>query len=106
MLIAAIFQSSIAQKAEVVDKMSNSGSNKFYLTNKAPLQNQYFVKLPVTSIKPGGWVRKALKLQREGLQLPIELQVRKWEKNKNSVSVNYGPLTYSLNIQENYGTER
>ncbi len=63
----AIFTSSFAQKAEVVNKMSNSGSNKFYLTNKAPLQNQYFVKLPVTSIKPGGWVRQALELQREGL---------------------------------------
>ena len=36
------------------------------------------------------------------LHLPMELQVRKWEKNKNSVSVNYGPLTYSLKIQENY----
>lgn len=66
LLIAAIFKSSFAQKAEVVNKISNSGSNKFYLTNKAPLQNQYFVKLPVTSIKPGGWVRKALELQREG----------------------------------------
>ncbi len=66
-LIVAIFTSSFAQKAEIVNKISNSGSNKFYLTNKAPLQNQYFVKLPVTSIKPGGWVRKALELQREGL---------------------------------------
>lgn len=36
------------------------------------------------------------------LQLPMELAVRKWEKNKNSVSVNYGPLTYSLQIRENY----
>lgn len=67
LIVAAIFTSSFSQKAEVVNKMSNSSSNKFYLTNKAPLQNQYFVKLPVTSIKPGGWVRKALELQREGL---------------------------------------
>jgi hypothetical protein len=66
-LIVAMSASSFAQKAEIVDKTSNSGSNKFYLTNKAPLQNQYFVKLPVTSIKPGGWVRQALELQREGL---------------------------------------
>ncbi len=67
LLIAVMFKSSFAQKAEIVNKISNSGSNKFYLTNKAPLQNQYFVKLPVTSIKPGGWVRQALELQREGL---------------------------------------
>ena len=36
------------------------------------------------------------------LQLPMELNVRKWAKNKNSVSVNYGPLTFSLKINENY----
>lgn len=36
------------------------------------------------------------------LQLPMELQVQKWTKNKNSVSLNYGPLTYSLKIDENY----
>jgi len=36
------------------------------------------------------------------LQLPMHIQVRTWEQNKNSVSVNYGPLTFSLKIAENY----
>jgi hypothetical protein len=36
------------------------------------------------------------------LQLPMNLSIRKWERNKNSISVNYGPLTYSLLIKENY----
>lgn len=36
------------------------------------------------------------------LQLPMELSLRTWEKNKGSVSVNYGPLTYSLKINEEY----
>ena len=30
------------------------------------------------------------------LTLPMKVTVRVWEKNKNSVSVNYGPLTFSL----------
>jgi len=36
------------------------------------------------------------------LTFPMKLSVRTWEKNKNSVSINYGPLTYSLKIGENY----
>lgn len=67
LLVLSVSVTSIAQRAEIIEKVSNSSSNKFYLTNRAPLQNQYFVKLPVTSIKPGGWVRKAMESQREGL---------------------------------------
>lgn len=36
------------------------------------------------------------------LVLPMELGLRKWEVNKNSVSVDYGPLTFSLLIDEKY----
>lgn len=32
----------------------------------------------------------------------MELQVKTWEKNSNSFSVSYGPLTYSLLIGEDY----
>ena len=36
------------------------------------------------------------------LELPMELSLKQWELNKNSVSVNYGPLTMSLKIKERY----
>jgi hypothetical protein len=36
------------------------------------------------------------------LILPKNISVKRWEKNHNSASVNYGPLTFSLNIKENY----
>jgi hypothetical protein len=36
------------------------------------------------------------------LDLPMKIQVRAWEQNKNSVSVNYGPLSFSLKIKEDY----
>jgi hypothetical protein len=36
------------------------------------------------------------------LEFPMKLKMRTWEKNKNSVSVNYGPLTFSLKINEKY----
>lgn len=36
------------------------------------------------------------------LNVPMDYAVREWQVNKNSVSVNYGPLTLSLKIQEEY----
>ena len=36
------------------------------------------------------------------LNLPKKVTIDTWEKNHNSVSVNYGPLTFSLKIKENY----
>ena len=36
------------------------------------------------------------------LILPMKLTKQVWEKNKNSVSINYGPLTFSLKIEEYY----
>jgi len=39
------------------------------------------------------------------LGIPMTLEVRTWEKNKNSVSIDYGPLSFSLKIDENYVRE-
>lgn len=36
------------------------------------------------------------------LQLPMKITLRKWAKNKDSVSVDRGPLSYSLKIGEKY----
>ncbi len=36
------------------------------------------------------------------LALPMSVAVRRWAKNGDSVSVDRGPLTYSLLIEENY----
>ena len=36
------------------------------------------------------------------LNLPMELGIRTWEVNQNSVSVDYGPITFSLKIEEEY----
>ncbi|MCQ2151575.1 MAG: glycoside hydrolase family 127 protein [Bacteroidales bacterium] len=36
------------------------------------------------------------------LNVPMEISTRSWQVNKNSVSVDYGPLTLSLQIGENY----
>lgn len=36
------------------------------------------------------------------LVFPMQVSVQRWEKNHNSASVNYGPLTFSLKIGERY----
>jgi len=44
------------------------------------------------------------------LHLPMQLQVRRWPKNNNAASVDYGPLSFSLKIAEKWirsgGTEQ
>jgi len=39
------------------------------------------------------------------LNLPMKIKLRKWAQNNNSVSVDRGPLTYSLKIGEKYVRE-
>ena len=36
------------------------------------------------------------------LEMPMELNVRRWSENHNSASVEFGPLTFSLKIEEEY----
>jgi len=42
-------------------------NNSWYAGNRAPLLKENFSKLPVTAFTPGGWLRRQLELQRDGL---------------------------------------
>ena len=53
----------------------------------------------------GGYIKITRKWQKGDkveLALPMRLTMREWVKNKKSVSITYGPLTFSLLIKENY----
>lgn len=54
-------------QVECVSRPDTSSTNTHYTGNKAPLQPLAFIKLPVGSIRPEGWVKEYLNRQRDGL---------------------------------------
>ena len=71
-------------KVTVVLRPAIAQSNSFYTGNKTPLLPLHFVKLPVGSIKPGGWILKYLELQRDGLTGQLG-NISAWlDKNNNA----------------------
>lgn len=51
----------------VVDRPDNTALSYNYTNARTPLRQQHFIKLPVGSIRPAGWVGRYLQLQRDGL---------------------------------------
>jgi len=65
MLVAACLLAA-APKVEVAASPPAGLINRVYYT-KAPLRPLAFPRLPIKNFQPGGWLRKALALQRDGL---------------------------------------
>ena len=73
-----------ALKVSIVQRPSTATSNTFYTSNKTPLVPLSFIKLPVGSIRPEGWILKYLELQRDGLTGHLG-EISAWlDKNNNA----------------------
>lgn len=114
------FFSSIAfasekNKVTIVDRPSTKVVNNHYVSNREPLLPGYFIKLPVGQVKPKGWTKKMLELQRDGLVGHLG-EISAWLNKKNNAWLNaggeygweevpywlkgYGNMAYILNDQK------
>ena len=66
--VAATFPKTPPRRTvDVVDRPATKSRNAHYVSNQAPLAAEYFVKLPIGSIQPGGWLKETLNRQADGL---------------------------------------
>ncbi len=67
-LALALAASTLAQVSEVVviDRPPPAARNAHYVSNRAPLRNIPFTRLPVGAVTPRGWLQRQLRLQADG----------------------------------------
>lgn len=68
---------------EQVDRLPVSEHNDFYVSNRAPLQPQQFIKLPAGTIQPEGWLKQQLELQKNGLNGHLG-EISAWLQKKDN----------------------
>ena len=74
----------VTTRTTVVTRPATATQNTFYGGNRAPLEPLSFIKLPVGSIRPGGWVKHYLELQRNGLTGHLD-EISAWlDKHDNA----------------------
>ena len=66
-----------------VPRPLTTATNDFYISNRSPLQAVSFIKLPVGSIQPEGWLLKCLELQRSGMTGNLE-ELSPWLEKKDN----------------------
>ena len=66
-VLAALPAAFVTAQTRMVDASEIAASESIYVNNRAPLPAAPFVKLPVASIEPRGWLGEMLRRQREGL---------------------------------------
>src|SRR6185295_3373783 len=92
-----------ADQIATLDLPLASGPNGFYVSNHAPLAPSPFVKLPIGSITPRGWLRQQLELERDGMigRLKevspwLDFQKSAWANKEGKGERGWGEMPYWL----------
>lgn len=128
--LAAILYSASTVKAKVADGNEVTIQSKtnypfeenvtFTIQSEKPVEFPLYLRVPKwtdamqvavngKTLQVKATTQKYLKIDRQWksgdqvkLTMPMQLSYRTWQQNKNSVSIDYGPLTFSLKINERY----
>src|SRR5262249_19293420 len=78
-VLALAITASAAVDVSIVLRPPAGQTNAFFVSNKAPLEPSPFLKLPIGSIRPKGWLLRQLQLEADGMtgHLP---EISKWCK--------------------------
>src|SRR5438128_1688407 len=69
-----------APEVRVVENVVAHGTSvPLYVSNRAPLAPSPFIKLPIGSITPKGWLRQQLQLEADGMTGHLE-EISRWCK--------------------------
>ena len=84
-VLVSVFMTSVhaADVVQTVNAPPTTSHNQSYVSNRDPLRPSAFVKLPIGSITPRGWLRNELLLEADGMTGHLE-EISHWCSFKNS----------------------
>lgn len=76
-------------RATMVSRPNTQSVTKNYIQNRAPLLPMNFIKLPVGSVRPRGWLSEVLNRQKDGLNGHLS-EISAWLDKKNNAWLGTG----------------
>ena len=89
LLAASCTSDQSSSAVTIVNRPDCTQTNVNYVGNRLPLKPMNFIKLPVGSIQPEGWLKKYLELQKDGLTGHLN-EISAWLGKENNAWLTKG----------------